>query len=355
MGQLTPSFLMDLEKRMRIISSQDYDRLNNEVVWNQIAKELTSDGKSERLIWLLDTLTIQYQDRLGGTIEYTDILSNTTEFTAKSATSGLKLHRYQLDDHNGGGVQLAAHWARGVGAYAAYWPQKQVMKAIREGGNAGNVTYDSQIFFSSAHPINPFDASVGTFSNDLTGSASGTYPGACPIHATGSGAVALDVAASNLWKAIKYVRSWIMPNGEDPRKLRVRGILAPPALQDRAVALTNAEFIAGATNGLSGGSGSTDFRAIKTAMGLGQPIIVDELGAGITGGSDTTYYLLIENIMSDQLGALVYVNREPFEVVYNTGMTDSELQKANDLIWTTRGRNVVAYGHPYLLVRCQGA
>jgi phage major head subunit gpT-like protein len=347
MSQLTPSFTFDLERRMRVVSSREYERLNRNLYWSKLAKEMPSTGRAERLIWLLDSAKIEYVSRLGGEVTFDDILSNTTEFEAKAATAGLKLNRFQLEDHDGGGVQLAAHWARQMGAYAAYWPQKQVTQAIRVNGN----TYDGQAFFSSSHPLNPFDSALGNYSNDFTGASSGIYPGAVPIDSS----VTLDVALSNLGKAIAYVNSLKMPNGEDPRGLRVTGIMGPSALVPRMQQITNAKFIAQAA---TTGGGAADVEAVVRNWGLGEPIEAPELGSAFTAGaagSDTTYYLIAEGITSDDVGALIYVNREPFSIVYNGEMNSDQLARVNELQWLTRGRNVVGYGHPYLLFRCKAA
>jgi phage major head subunit gpT-like protein len=334
---------MDLERRMRIVSARDYDRLNSRTWWRAFAKETTINGRAERLIWMLDSASIEYVNRLGGEVMFDSILSNTTEYEAKAATAGLKLNRFQLDDHDGGGVQLAAHWARQMGAYAAYWPQKQVAAAIRANANS----YDGVAFFSASHPLNPFDSAAGTYANVFTGAASGSYPGACPIDAS----VTLDVAVTNLQKAIAYIHTLKMPNGVDPRNLRVTQLIVPPAMVSRAQQLTNAKFIAQAA---TGGAGSADIESVVQNWGLGQPVEAPELAAAF-GGSDTDYYLTVEGITSDDVGAFTYVNREAFGIVYNGEMTDAQLARANELQWLTRGRNVVGLGHPYLAFKGRSA
>lgn len=345
-GQLTPEFLTDLESRMKVISSNEYTRLQRRQWWNLVAKERPLTGKRERLIWLLDTARIDYVNRLGGEVTFEEILSNTMEIEGKAATGGLQLNRVQLDDHDGGGVELAAHWAKGVGAMAAYWPQKQVAKALLANGLA----YDGQNFFDTDHPVNPFETAFGNYANDLTGSASGVYPGACPIDPTN--AATLDIAFANLAKAINYVEgALLMPNGEDPRNLKVAAVMGPTALRGRLQQLTNAKFIAQSAGSNAGGTG--DVEAIVRDWGIGQPVIAPELGAKFTGGSDTTYYLICEEAGSDEMGALIYGNKEPFQVIYNDQMSDAELARANQLQWLIRGQNVVAYGHPFLVFRVQ--
>jgi phage major head subunit gpT-like protein len=333
-GPLTPTIVTDLETRIRVITEQSYDLLTRELWWQAVTKELSSVSKTEVVTWLLDSAVIEYVNRFGGEVEFADILAQTTNFTALAATAGLKLNRAQLEDHDGNGVQLAAHWARTIGQYAAYWPQKQVAAAIRDGAQSTSLAYDGQVFFSAAHPLNPFDTSLGTYDNDIVAN----------ITATPSEAFAALQAAFALIRAVK------MPNGEDPRGLRPRQLIVPPALQTIATQLTSAKFIAQAAASIGGGSADVD--AVIAGWQLAPPIVADELGAGYTNGSDTTFYIATAQIAGDDLGALTYVNREPFSVVFNGEMTDAELARRNELQWITRGRNIVGYGHPYLLWRC---
>lgn len=346
---LTPSFLFDVERRMRIVGAQEYQRLLGALYWQQLAKQVPSNGKSERISWLMDTAGIQYVDRLGSTIEFEELAVNTMEYTAKTATGGYQLNKNQLSDVDGGGISLASEWARQIGAYAAYWPQKQVVDAIRKGTAAASLAYDGKVFFAVDHPVDPFDTSIGTYANRLTaGVLANGSPGACPIDVTN--AATLDVAYVNFQKVISYVNGGLtMPNGVDPRMLKARRIFYPTALAARVAQLTNAKFIAAAA---SAGGGSQDVESTISSWNLQTPVECPELGAAF-GGSDTTYYVAAESILSDQVGALLYINREPFEVVYNTGITDAALQRANKVQWTTRGRNVVGYGHPYLLFRVE--
>lgn len=344
MSALTPEFLFDLESNMRVIGAREYERLLSNLWWQMVAKTLPSGAKRERITWLLDTAKIEHTVGGGGEVSFEDIVSETVEYENENAAAGLELKKEQLDDHDGNGVQLATHWARQMGAYAAYWPQKVVAKAIRDNGN----TYDNLPFFSaigSPHRVNPFKASAGSFANDFTGAAAGIYPGAVPI-----GGVTLDVAVANLQSVIAYIASIKMPNGEDPRMLRVRNIIVPPALTSVAQQLTKAQFIAQAA---ASGGGSGDISAIIANWGFGEPVTAPELASAF-GGSDTAYYIVAEEITTNELGAMVYVNREPFSTIFHGPMTDAQLARERTLQWTTEGRNTVGMGHPYLLFRCQG-
>lgn len=123
MGAITPSFVFDLESNMRTITAHEYDRLNKSLWWTNVAKQLASGAKKERISWLLDTAKIERTARGGGQVSFEDIVSQTTEYENLNASAGLKLKKEQLEDTDGNGLQLAAHWSRQMGAYAAYWPQ----------------------------------------------------------------------------------------------------------------------------------------------------------------------------------------------------------------------------------------
>ncbi len=343
MPTITPQFLYDLESNMRTITSQEYNRLNSNVWWPKIAKTMPSMALKERLTWLLDTARIQRTGH-GGNIEFEDIVAQTTEVENLNAATGLKVKKEKFEDVDGNGIDYAAHWSRGVGAYAAYWPQKMVAQAIL----TNPVTYDTKQFFATDHPVNPFRLSAGTFTNVFT---AGAGPGPLPIDAS----VTLDVAVNNVAKAIAYISGTIkMPNGEDPRFLRVASLFVPPAMTARAQQITNAKFIAQAAAG-TGAGGSGDVEAMIRNFGLGQPVEVPELGAAFVGGSDTTWYLGMEDILSNELGAFSYVNREAFSVLYYGPQNDAQLARIREYQWTTEGRNAVLPGHPYLLFKCQAA
>lgn len=339
MGQLTPSFLFDLESNMRTVSANEYQRLTANTWWDKVAKRMSSGAKKERISWLLDTAKIVRPNATGQQV-FDDMVMRTTEFENESAVAGLILKKEQIEDLDGNGVQLATSWSRQIGAQGAYWPQKVVSAAIK----ANPLAYDGVAFFATNHPVNPFDTGAGVFANRFTGSASGAYPGALPIDAS----VTVEVALNNLARMVAYMAGIKMPNGVDPRGLRPMTLMVPPALMARATLLTNAKFLA---QSAASGAISGDVAAVVTYLGLGQPVQCDELGAAF-GGSDTTYYVTGSEIGSDELGAFVYIERTPFQVDYHGPMSDAQLARTKEFQWTCEGRNTVGAGHPYLMFRC---
>lgn len=350
MPLLTPTFLFDFESNMQAITENEYARMSANLWWSKFMKTRPSGSRKELIAWLLTTAKIEDLEKFGGKVPFEDLVATYTEYESKYAGAGLKLRRAQIEDLDGNGLEAGGKWSGDIGAYMGYWPQKSLIYLVKNGHSSGFNSYDGVPFFSASHPINPFNTSYGTFSNIFTGAASGSYPGACSI----DDSVSLDVALVNLAKIVAYIRSIKMPNGEDPRFLRPVSLVVPPRMQVRAVQLTNAKFIAQAA---SGGAGSADIEAVIASLGFLQPIVADEL-AGFE--SDTTFFIGCEEVNSTQLGAFVYVDREPFKITYYTGAgggtgVDAILDRADELEWHCKGRNVAGYGHPYAFFKGKGS
>lgn len=337
MPAITPEFMFDLESNMRQVTTNEFSRLASNTWWDKLAKRVPSLSKKERITWLLDSAQIERKS--SGQAVFDDLVGKTVEYENEYATAGLLLKKEQLEDLDGNGVKASAHWSRQMGYQAAYWPQVEVAAALRANGTG----YDGKALFATDHPVNPFNGGAGTFANLFTGAASGIYPGACPLGDT----VTVEVALNNLAKAIAYIASIKMPNGRDPRMLRPAGILCPPRMTARLTQLTNAKtLVQSATSGALTG----DVEAVIKNFGIGMPIEAHELGSAF-GGSDTSCYLLMDGITTDELGALAYIDREPFGITYHGPMTSAELARKREFQWLEAGRNTVGLGHPYLVFR----
>lgn len=349
MPALTPEFLMDFESRMTRIVENDYARLSENLWWTDVAKQRPSTSRRELITWMLATAQIVPLGGLGGEMQYSDLAMRVHEYENAYFGQGLKLTRAQFEDTDGDGIEVGTEWSQQIGSYAAYWPQKQIAQMLKDGETG--TAYDASNFFATGHKLNPFRDSLGTFANLFTGTAgAGGANASDPFKADYPGAVVLDdsvsveVALANLSRAIGYIKSIRMPNGDDPRFLRPTMLLGGPRMQARLAQLTNAKFIAQAA---SSGGGSGDVEALIASFGFTKPIIADEL-AGYESGK--TCFLICEQITASQLGALMYVQREPYKVVQYTGDggQNVDLARTNELEWQCRGRNVSVYGHPFL-------
>lgn len=348
---LTPQFVMDLESRMQIIAEREYTRLASNLWWQNITKVRPSTGRRDVIMWLLSTAMIRPEGS-GGNIAFDDIVSKYTEVENKWSGAALKLRRDQLEDTDGGGIELSSQWTGDIGSYMAYYPQKQVTHFIKNAHvtaasdpDNGYTGYDGLAYFANNHPVNPFKTSAGTYANLLTGAASGSYPGALPLDVSQT----VDVALQNMTSLMSWLATFKMPNGEDPRFLRPKGILCSPKMYPRLVQLTNAKFIAQVAGS---GAATSDVEALIRSLGYAQPIMADEL-AGFE--NDTTYYVMCDQLASSQLGAVMYINREPYKINYYGNMDQAVLDRADELEWHCKGRNGIGAGHPYLLIKCKGS
>jgi len=345
------SWVHDLESRMQTITVDAYKTALAKLWWQRVAAQKSSVSKKEVFTWLISTAMLRKMEI--GTAHFEDMLSAYMEIENDFVSDGLKLSRPQLEDvvngvPGGEGLNVASRWSRDIGVQAAYWPQKSVAHAILDGAAATSLAYDGLTFFNTGHYVNGVDSSDGTFSNILNPTTVG--------HATRiDAAVTIDAAIENLAACRSHLAAIKMPNGKDPRNLQIKAILHPPAIRSRVVQICYGSLVA--QDATSGGGGSADVAPVVKDWMLEKPLEAPELGASFqsvagNAGSDTSYYILAgEGPADDELGALVYQERQPFGVIYNDGMTDAELARTQELQWLSQGRNAVGYGHPYLLFR----
>lgn len=388
MPELTPLFQMEYERRMRAITEQEYVRrlLSQHTWWNKLMRPMPIDGRTERVTWILNTAMIEPIGPTGvGGITFEEMVTQTVEYPTYRHGKGIKVHRDQIEDLDGTGLNFLAEWSAQIGNEIAYYPQRLAAQLILNGANtdASATAYDTVPFFADntthsiggtnvhGHPYNPFRPNLGGYQNWLHGASSGSYVGALPI----DDSVSADVALINLAKLFAFVASVKMPNGVDPRFLTPAFILAPPRMAPRVHQLTDAKFLAQAA---SGGAGTADVAAYIQSFGMGQPVIAQELGAAFTytfqspfvtqssgqtnflsetvTGSDTTYYLVCQEMRTTTLGGLLLVQRKPFKVNYYTGDTggtamSAELDRTNEFEYHCQGRVSAQFGHPYTIFR----
>jgi len=397
MPEITPSFVMQYERRMRALTETEYlRRLNAKTTWwNKVCRTMNITGKTERITWLLNTAKIEPVGPSGtGAITFEDLVSQTVEYPSFRHGKGIKVQRDQIEDLDGSGLDILADWSMQIGNETGYYPQRLAAQFLLNAAATDHSAdaYDGVPFFADAttsrtvngtsvigHPYNPYRPGLGGYSNWVKGSpiaASGAtqfYPGALPI----DDSVTVEVALQNLGKAISYISSVKMPNGVDPRFLTPAYILAPPAMAPRLRELLNAQFIAQSA-GSGTGAGSADVKAVIEGFGLGQTLIANELGANFsyqgtfpfveasTGntkfltntvtGSDSTYYIVCTENATTNLGGLLYVMRKPFKITYYTGDNggtgmDAVLDRANEFEYHCQGRMSMQPGHPYTIFR----
>lgn len=375
-GAFTADFLFSLEKRIRIMNVLGYTKmLSSENIWYpKLLKTLPLTGKSERVNWLLETASIEQLTandggESGGNLNFDELATVTTEYFPAYHARGYKIGKLKWLNLLGGGIDPVAKWAKAVGAYGAYYPQRLLAQVILNGDNITG--YDGVSFFNKSHPVHPLITALGTYANDFTGAAVGTYPGALPI----DDSVSLDTAFINLSKALAYITGFIpQPNGAgDPRFLEPAFILHPPRMLAQVTQLLDAEFIAKTAGSSATAGGSSDVRAVWKKYRLAEPVQVKEFdgnrsytfmgpaGTPVTvTGNDTTYYIACREAQEEELGAFLENRRMPFSLHTYTGEGGSEgvdavLGRSQDLEYHYDGWTAVNPGHPYTFFRFKGS
>jgi phage major head subunit gpT-like protein len=346
---VTPEFVMDFESNMRVLVENEYARFQDprNTWWDLVARVRPSMTRRELIAWFLSTAQIYDQGEGGGNFRFQDPVMLETEFTPTTAGAGLRIKRQQFEDidsngiDGGAGLQAGALWSRDMGAQFGYWPQLRVAELLKDGETGEG--YDGEPFFDTAHPLNGVDDSNGTYSNLLVGAGYRI-----------DSSVDADDAAVNLATVYKAIRSIKMPNGVQQRMLRPAGILCGPALYPRVSQLLDAKYIAAVAGS---GAGSMDITGYMSRMGYGKVTEAPEL---VESEYDSSYFVVVEQLGSSELGALVYLQREPFGIRYYTGRgggigIDAQLDRLDQLEWHASGRNGVGYGHPYLLIKVKAA
>lgn len=392
MPELTPQFQMQYERRMRAITENEYIRrlAAGNMWWQKIARVMNLEGKTERLTWLMNTAQIEpIGPTFSGQLTFEGLATQSTELATYKHGKGIKVERDQIEDLDGTGLNILADWSMQVGSDMAYYPQLLMTQILLNGANTDGSAnaYDGVPYFAdntantiggvsvNGHPYNPYRPSLGGYQNWCHGAASGAYPGGLPI----DDGVTVDVALTNLGKAIAFISTNRMPNGVSPRFLTPKFIIAPPRMAPRLRQLLDAKFIAQAA---ATGGGSGDVMALISGWALGEPVIGQELGAsfafpyqipfvnattgavsmksGTTSSLDTTYYIVCQENSTSQLGGLLYCQRKPFKVTYYTGDAggtghSAELDRADEFEYHVKGRVSGQYGHPYCIYRFDAA
>lgn len=366
-GFFTADFLFSIEKQAKIINERSFlERLTAADMWAMdVLRPAPIEGKSERVTWVIDSSSIEQMTPAdggenGGALTSEVMSTVTTEYFPAHFGRMFKMSKVKFMNLLQAGINPLAIWAKRMGAYGAYVPQRLAAMFILNGENI--TSYDNVTFFSASHPVHPLIASLGTYANLFTGASSGSYPGALPI----DDSVTLDVALQNLVKGISYIEGAIpAPNGAgDPKMLHVEKILYPPQLARRVAQLTEAEFIAQTA---SSGAGSADIRPIMKKFQLAPSQKVVEFDGnrsykvmGSNGtkstvtGSDTTYYMVAREAGESELGAARLNTRIPFGMQTYSGDSgvegvDAVLGRSNDIEYHYQGWTAVNPGEPAYL------
>lgn len=374
-GAFTADFLFSIEKRLRIIIEQGYmHMLDSENIWYpKLLRMSPLDGKSERVVWLLSTASIEQLTANDGgeslgSFNFDELATIMQEYFPAGHGRAYKIGKLKYLNFLKGGVDPLAKWVQDIATYGAYYPQRLLAQVILNGANV--IGYDGVPFWSQVHPNHPLIPALGVYANTFTGAPAGVYPGALPI----DDSVTADVAMTNLTKGLSYIAGAVLqPNGAgDPRLLEPVFLLHPPRMQGRVNQLMDAAFLAQAA--VTGG-GAADVKPILRKYNLMEPVEAKELGSAISytfmgpagtpvtvTGDDKTYYIVCREASETQLGAFLFNVRMPFSMTFYTGDgasgadgVDAVLGRSEDLEYHYKGWMAVNAGHPYAIFQFKGS
>lgn len=337
--KITPTWIHNFETRLNTLIDGSSERITRNLFWDKVMDLKESVTGRELFFWLIESAKL-YREGQGGNKRYDDLAATYFEIVNEDIGAGLVLTKNEIQDNMMAAPELrgmpaldyAASWARQMGALAARWPQDVMFELLAAGETATG--YDGVAFFSTSHPVDPFNDGAGTYANLLTSSASGDYPGACPIDSTN--AAQLDTAANNFAKAVAYVQGLKGPNGK-PRNLTVKYAMAGVGLRKRLHEILDTKYL-----------GVSNIENVISRYGI-EPIIASELSA-----SDTSYYLICE-FMPGEGGPLVFQKREDFVLSSYAPYNEVELQRRKEFEWTYDGRSAGSYGHPYMIFKVKAS
>jgi phage major head subunit gpT-like protein len=324
----SPQIVRKIEDNMRYILVSTWERRQKNLWWRRLMKVRPSSTKRELLQWMLETAKIRNLGN-GGRIGFDDLMEISHEIENEDVGEGLRLTVNGIEDAlnspavQGNVLDRAATWARHMGNWGSYWPQDQGAYLLKNGKTL--LCYDGLPFFSATHLINPYGAAV----------AANQYKN---LH------TAKPFNTTNLAAIVAYIRGIKAPDGS-PRHLEPKIVLAGVDLQYSVTQALGADVYADPNNS----QGAPASNIVKTSYGFEPPIIAPELDeAGV-------WYLACELVEDDELSGLIFQERKPFGMNSYSPLADAQLGQMDEFEWHFKGRNVAAYGHPFLLHRVEPA
>ena len=377
-------FTTNLRNTVSVQNVNEYVRVAKDLKYQRFTKVLPSTTLKQTFVNLLEGAVIRDYGQDGGGVRFEDQAIGSQSYINHVFKSGWKESEYRFKDLDasgiigGEGIQLLSEWMRFVSARAAYQPQHLSVLALRNGTSTSMtvdgqvhelVCYDGLPLFSQVHPYNFKRTSLGTFCNYFKGAPASTVannigflPLAGPFKKNAStgeweydadSSVSIEDAWENLWTMIVAIRAMKMADGLTPRHLKASGIVAGPRLLKALTTLLNAQFIATAPGG------STDIKATITALGLSEPIILDELIGLSTAREEWDWYIVCEEaVNAATIGCINVGFNEPWTTkIFTSGSgaegVNLELAIEDAVVAIGKMRMFVGVGQPQFIFKTE--
>lgn len=249
------------------------------------------------------------------------------------------IDRFRLDDDHMG---VYMRTIPEMGLQAKRWPDLQMRDMLQNKGawtGTPQNGLDGLTFFNTAHPVDLYDASKGTYSNDFTGgpvNVAYKKPDGSTVNVATGGALNVNPLAT----VYEYMTQLSGEDGE-PVGVTPNVLLVPPALRLEAETLVKSTFFAPpAWGGISSQVGAAD-NAFRR-FGL-EPVIWEILN------SDATTWYMLDTTKAYR--PLIWVLREAPTWAYRVAETDPSVFDAHKFLYGVWARGCPAWGFSWLMVR----
>lgn len=294
--QITPAALRALNTQFSGLFQRGYAAAGP--MYQQLATMVPSTTKSNTYGWMerIPRLREWIGERL-----VNNLAAHAYSIENKRFEDTLEVDRDDFEDDNLG---VYAPLAEMLGQAAATYPDDVLISLLQNGES--NACFDGQNFFDTDHPINKFDDASGVQSNYWASGLALTQP--------------------NFFTMRQQFQSW---KGADGRSLKARltHLVVPPALEDEARTILEAEMIAAAAG--QGGAVS------NISRNLAQLIVWDELS-----GDDTTWYGLD---LSKPIKPFVWQDRRRPRFQQKMDDNDDNVFYRNKYVWGVDARGNGGY------------
>jgi len=209
-----------------------------------------------------------------------------------------------------------------MGTQASLWPGDLVASVMQNGAAATSLTYDGQPMWSTSHPVNMDDASVGTYSN--------------------LNAAAFALNAANYNTSYAAMQSF---NGADNKPLGVQPTLlvVPPQLAQAAKQLLNTDWI---STSAAFGAVAASAPSQNTLKGSADLLIVPQLS-----NEPTAWYLMATSM---PIKPFVFQRRKSPTFQQFTDPNAPDVFKRRKYIYGSDARGAAGYTLPFLAFRNVG-
>lgn len=295
-------------------------------VWKQIASPVPCSAAKWETAWtgLLPKMRAWFGSRV-----HFEAARQTYTVDMIPYESTLDIDRFTLDDDKMG---VFYRQLPDMARQAQRWPDYELRDLIENAGvqatTARQLSLDGLTHWNTAHPLDVYNASAGTYSNDTTGGQ--------PIGGVTVGGALGEASLATVWEYMQTIK------GEDGERLGIKGnrLMHPPTMRVLVELLMKSMFFAPPAWGGFVTAASQVGAADNPLKRLGiDPLQNDYLN------SNTKWYLLDT---TRAYKPFLWINREAVRLVPRTSESDPAMFDRHMMQWGQWARGAPAWDFPFL-------